>query len=54
MTDKKMTNLQHIVKGVIDKKPSQIKTYVGKEISARVMDHINVKRTEVGKTMFNR
>lgn len=48
----KMTNVQHIVKFAMDKKPSQMKNYVNKEIAARVMDRIESKRASVGASLF--
>jgi hypothetical protein len=48
----KMTNIQHIVKFALEKKPSQMKNYVNKEIAAKVMDRIESKRASVGASLF--
>jgi len=48
----KLSNMQNIVKFAIDKKPSQMKSYVNKEIATRVMDRIEAKRSSVGSSLF--
>lgn len=47
-----MTPVQQIVQHVINKEPSQLKGILSKEIASRVMDRIDIKKQEIGSTVF--
>lgn len=49
-----LTNVQQIVQHVLNKEPSKLKNVVNKEISTRVMGHIEAKRSDVGSTLFGK
>lgn len=50
----KLTRTQQIIQHVVDKEPSKMKTLVHKEISSRVMGHIEAKRSIVGADLFGK
>lgn len=50
----KLTVTQQIVQHAVSKEPSKMKSLVHKEISSRVMGHIETKRTKVGTDLFGR
>lgn len=47
-----LTNVQQIVQHAMNKEPSEIKNLVSKEITSRVMGHIEAKKAEVGSAVF--
>ena len=50
--ENEVTSTQQIVKHIINKEPSKMKSVVNKEIAARVMGHIEVKRADIGEKLF--
>ena len=49
-----ISNVQQIVNYAMNKEPSKMKKLVNKEISARIMKHIQTKRTEIGSNLFGK
>lgn len=48
-----MNNLQHIVKAAACKKPNEFEYYVHKELSSRIADKFQEKRTEIAQKLFD-
>lgn len=53
-TKNELTNVQQIVQYAMNKEPSKLKSIATREISARIMDHIQTKRIEVGSKLFGK
>jgi len=52
--NEELTNVQSIVQHAINKEPSKLKNVVTKEISSRIMSHIQSKRSDVGSKLFGK